>query len=42
MTGLLMSVLTASVSLNLAVSEKENVYRKATALLSSTPYMILL
>lgn len=39
LVGLLMSVLVASVSFNLAVSEKENKYPKATAFLSSTPYM---
>lgn len=39
LAGLLMSVLVASVSFNLAVSEKENKYPKATAFLCSTPYM---
>lgn len=39
LAGLSMSVLIASVSFNLAVSEKENKYPKATAFLSSTPYM---
>ena len=39
LTGLLMSVLVSSVFFNLAVSEKESKYPKATALLSATPYM---
>lgn len=39
LAGLLMSVLVASVSFHLGVSEKENKYPKATAFLSSTPYM---
>lgn len=39
LVGLLMSVLVSSVFFNLAVSEKENKYPKATALLSATPYM---
>ncbi len=39
LVGLLMSVLVATVFFNFAVSEKENKYPKATALLSSTPYM---
>lgn len=38
MISLLMSVLISSVAFNLAISEKENQYPKATALLSSTPY----
>ena len=36
--SLLMAVLISSVAFNLAISEKENKYPKATALLSSTPY----
>ena len=38
MISLLMAVLISSVAFNLAISEKENQYPKATALLSSTPY----
>lgn len=38
MVSLLMAVLISSVAFNLAISEKENQYPKATALLSSTPY----
>ena len=38
MISLLMAVLISSVTFNLAISEKENQYPKATALLSSTPY----
>ena len=38
MISLLMAVLISSVAFNLAISEKENHYPKATALLSSTPY----
>lgn len=37
--SLMMAVLISSVAFNLALSEKENQYPKATALLSSTPYM---
>lgn len=37
--SLLMAVLISSVAFNLAISEKENKYPKATALLASTPYM---
>ena len=40
MISLLMAVLISSVAFNLAISEKENQYPKATALLSSTPYML--
>lgn len=36
--SLLMAVLISSVAFNLAISEKENQYPKAAALLSSTPY----
>lgn len=42
MSGLysfLMATLISSVAFNLAISEKENKYPKATALLASTPYM---
>lgn len=39
LTSLMMAVLISSVAFNLALSEKENQYPKATALLSSTPYM---
>lgn len=39
LVGLSMSVMVASISFNLAVSEKENQYPKATAFLSSTPYV---
>ena len=39
MTGLLMATLIVSLTFNRAVSGKENQYPKATALLSSTPYM---
>ena len=35
----LMATLISSVAFNLAISEKENKYPKATALLASTPYM---
>ena len=38
MISLLMAVLISSVAFNLAISEKENQYPRATALLSSTPY----
>ena len=38
MISLLMAVLISSVAFNLAISEKENQYPKATALISSTPY----
>lgn len=38
MVSLLMAVLISSVTFNLAISEKENQYPKATALISSTPY----
>lgn len=38
LSGLLMSVLLSSVYFNLAISEKENKYPRATALLSATPY----
>ena len=37
--ALLSAVLISSVAFNLAVSEKENKYPRATALLASTPYM---
>lgn len=39
LTSLMMAVLISSIAFNLALSEKENQYPKATALLSSTPYM---
>jgi len=39
LTSLMMAVLISSVAFNLALSEKENQYPKATAFLSSTPYM---